>query len=1116
MGYAQRLKTKLKGQNGDNVLDPGINKAVESPQRRESKRETKAVNGFNIVEIPKPKGLPVIGILHKIDFEYPLASLLEIIEPLGPICQFSIGGELFIFVQSAELVTELCDESRFHKIVAAELDKLRYVVHDGLFTAKNDERNWAIAHRILMPVFGTIKIRDMFPEMKDLAQQLCLKWARYGEDYVIDVTSDFTRLALDTIGLCAMGYRFNSFHNEVMMHPFVHSMVRILKESSTQASLPQFVNSVRKRSWHRYEKDTAYMRELCRKIIQERKQQKGSEYHDLLGALLEGRDRDTGEGLSDDSIIDNMITFLIAGHETTAGLLSFTFYYFMKNPQAMEKARQEVDEVSGGDPITVQHLSKLAYLNAALKESLRLQPTAPGFILGSDKDEVIGGKYLIPANVSVTVILSLLHQEKAVYGDDASEFKPERMLDENFNKLPPNAWKPFGNGMRGCIGRAFATQEALLIIAMLLQNFVFEMADPTYELQIRETLTIKPENFKLKAKLRRGGNATDLQSELQSSGTKTKGVRTDSAVSITSAQADKKDKKPLTILFGSNSGTCEALAYRLASDAALHGFYARRIAPMNAACNNLPKSEPVIILAASYDGSPSDNAVEFFEWLNKVEPDSLKGVSYTVFGCGHRDWVATFQRIPILIDDLLEKAGADRFADRGLADAAVMDLFVELEKWTTDVVWPAISQTEGGGDGGESRLINSLLKVEVSQPRQLRQYSQLVQATVTETRSLTTESAIGKKMHLGIQLPPGVSYHPGDHLLVLPVNPPRDVKRVLSRFHLAWDTVVRASGDESVHIPVETSMTAHELLSSYFELSQPATPRDIRVLAAAATEQKTRHLLSSLATASYAEGIHENRVSLLDLLEEFPDIPLAFGTFIALLPSLRLRTYSISSSPSWEPNHASLTFSVLDEPPTPPRSKSFLGVASNYLANSTPGDLIHVATRPVKSIFQMPTDASKVPVIMVAAGAGLAPFMGFVQERASQQRNGTELAPAALFFGCRSSHDDLYHHELDCFEDSGAVQVFRAYSREDAGSKPNTRKGYIQDALLAEKQAFLRLWNAGAKIYVCGGVRMASGVKEAVMKLVYMAEQDAASKSFTPQEWFKRFEKTRYAAEIFT
>ncbi|KAL7792090.1 hypothetical protein V8C37DRAFT_380716 [Trichoderma ceciliae] len=713
----------------------------------------------------------------------------------------------------------------------------------------------------------------------------------------------------------------------------------------------------------------------------------------------------------------------------------------------------------------------------------------------------------------------MVHQDKAVYGEDAAEFKPDRMLDENFNKLPPNAWKPFGNGMRGCIGRAFATQEALLIVAMLLQNFTFEMADPGYKLKIKETLTVKPDKFSMKARLRRGGTATDFQRELQSLGSNavtSNAVTSNPTPPITSTQIGGGDKKPLTILFGSNSGTCEALAYRLASDAVLHGFYARKIAPMNAARNNLPKSEPVIILVASYDGLPSDNAEEFFDWLNTVEKDSLKGVSYTVFGCGHRDWVATFQRIPILVDDLLQKAGAERFAERGLADSAAMDLFVELETWTTDVVWPAISQAEGGEENNrEGRLINSLLKVEFSQPRQLRQYSHLIEATVTESRSLTTASAIGKKMHVDIQLPPGVSYHPGDHLLVLPANPMRNVKRVLSRFHLTWDTVVRASGDESVRIPIETSMTAYELLSSYFELSQPATPRDIRVLAAAADDEATKQLLNDLATNSHSEDVHEKRTSLLDLLEKFPDIPIALGTFLTLLPSLRLRTYSISSSPSWNPNHASLTLSVLDEPATQPNSERFLGVASNYLAGLTPGDLIHVATRPVKGIFQMP-DLSKVPIIMIAAGAGIAPFRGFIQERAYQQRIGAQLAPASLFFGCRSSHDDIYRSELDAFEKSGVIRVFRVYSREDVVSKPNTRKGYVQDILLAEKQAFLELWNAGAKIYVCGSVKMASGVKDVVIKLVFTAEQKDALNGFTPQEWFKRFEKTRYASEIFT
>jgi cytochrome P450/NADPH-cytochrome P450 reductase len=292
--------------------------------------------------------------------------------------------------------------------------------------------------------------------------------------------------------------------------------------------------------------------------------------------------------------------------------------------------------------------------------------------------------------------------------------------------------------------------------------------------------------------------------------------------------------------------------------------------------------------------------------------------------------------------------------------------------------------------------------------------------------------------------------------------------------------------------------------------------QDIRVLAAAAEDEATKQVLNNLATTSYLEDIQEKKTSLLDLLEKFPEIPIAFGTYLTLLPSLRRRTYTISSSPSWNSSRATLTLSVLDEPATTPGSERYLGVASNHLAGLTPGDLIHVATRPVKGIFQMPADLSKAPTIMIAAGAGLAPFRGFIQERAYQQQNGVQLAPAALFFGCRSSHDDLYRSELDAFESSGVIRVFRAYSREDVGSKPNTRKGYVQDSLQAEKDAFVQLWNAGAKVYVCGSVKMASQVKDLVANLVYTAEPMDSQKEFTPQEWFKRFEKTRYAAEIFT
>lgn len=204
------------------------------------------------------------------------------------------------------------------------------------------------------------------------------------------------------------------------------------------------------------------MREFSQEVVDQRRQNP-VDADDLLNALLHQTDPKTGEGLSDSSIIDNMITFLVAGHETTSGLLSFAFYYMLKNPWAMEKAQQEVDNVIGTERVTVNHLSKLEYLNAILRETLRLMPTAPAFTVGALKDDVIGGKYAVKKGEPINPILQAVHCDKEVYGPDATEWKPERMLEEGFHKLPANSWKPFGNGKRGCIGRAFAWQEALLV-----------------------------------------------------------------------------------------------------------------------------------------------------------------------------------------------------------------------------------------------------------------------------------------------------------------------------------------------------------------------------------------------------------------------------------------------------------------------------------------------------------------------------------------------------------------------------------------------------------------------------------------------------------------------------
>lgn len=106
--------------------------------------------------------------------------------------------------------------------------------------------------------------------------------------------------------------------------------------------------------------------------------------------------------------MDNMITFLVAGHETTSGMLSFVFYYLLKNPKAYEAAQKEVDEVAGKGPITVEHLAKLPYLNAVLRETLRLSPSAPATGIEAKEDTILGGKYAIKAGVPIVCLYPMV------------------------------------------------------------------------------------------------------------------------------------------------------------------------------------------------------------------------------------------------------------------------------------------------------------------------------------------------------------------------------------------------------------------------------------------------------------------------------------------------------------------------------------------------------------------------------------------------------------------------------------------------------------------------------------------------------------------------------------
>jgi cytochrome P450/NADPH-cytochrome P450 reductase len=197
-------------------------------------------------------------------------------------------------------------------------------------------------------------------------------------------------------------------------------------------------------------------------------------------------------------------------------MLSFLFHFLLKHPTDAQAIREEVDKVCGSEAVRFEDLNKLEYIDAALKETLRLKSTAPAFTVSPiAESELLDGRFEVKKGTPILVILDALHRDPAVWGNDAEEFKPSRMLNGGFNNLPADAWKPFGNGMRGCIGRPFAWQESLLVVAMvcrvcvielinqIFQHFDIRPANINYELVIKTALTIKPAHFYMHASPRK-------------------------------------------------------------------------------------------------------------------------------------------------------------------------------------------------------------------------------------------------------------------------------------------------------------------------------------------------------------------------------------------------------------------------------------------------------------------------------------------------------------------------------------------------------------------------------------------------------------------------------------
>jgi cytochrome P450/NADPH-cytochrome P450 reductase len=1027
----------------------------------------------NSPSIPQPPRDPLIGHVRSLDPAAPVQSFMRLARQYGPIYRLSLPSQEMVVVSSQELVHELCDERRFHKRVHAVLEHVRDFAGDGLFTAYNEEASWGRAHRVLMPAFGPLGMRKMFDPMLDIAEQLLLRWERFGESTVIDVADQMTRLTLDTIALCAFDYRFNSFYQDEM-HPFVGAMVAGLAEAGARTRRPDLLNWAMLGARRRHEADIELMHRVADTLIAERKASPdAASKDDLLARMLDVRDPATGEGLSDENIRYQLVTFLIAGHETTSGLLSFALYLLLEHPDVLQRARAEVDQALGGRVPRPEDLPGLRYVEQVLMETLRLWPTAPAFALQSKRETLLAARYAVSPDDVILVLVPMLHRDARVWGDDVEAFRPERFDREAFARLPEDAWKPFGTGQRACIGRPFAMQEALVVLSMILQRFDLIADDPSYRLQVKETLTLKPEGFRIRARSR--GNRPFVRSAVPSAA-----QRTLQQATATSSRELDGSATPILVLFGSNTGSAEAFAQRIGSDAAAHGFSAR-VAAMDDAAGKVPRDGAVVIVTASYEGQPPDNARQFVAALDSLAPGALSGARFAVFGCGNRQWFRTYQAIPSRVDAALEAAGASRVFPRGEADASG-DFFGAFDAWYQGF-WPALEVAFGKTAGAVAPSPGITVElVEKGRHVTLRQEDLRVGRLVANRELVDLSSPLGRsKRHLEIELPEGMTYRTGGYLAVLPRNAPAAVERVLRRFGLAVDAqvVLRKSATTLTTLPAGYPIAVTELLSSYVELAQPATRAQVETLVDTTRCPPDKRALAALADeVAYREELLSKRVSVLDLLERFEACELTFERFLSMLPTLKPRQYSIASSPLESPTRCALCVAVV-------RSKAasghgeFLGVASNFLANAAPGTRISVAVRPSNERFHPPADP-QTPIVLICAGTGLAPFRGFLQERAQQARAGRPVGKALLFFGCDHPEVDLlYREELAQWQQSGVVDLRAAFTSAEADGVK-----FVQDRVWRDRADIAALFRASAIVYVCGdGRRMAPAVRETLARI---------------------------------
>ncbi|MBK7777060.1 MAG: cytochrome P450 [Sandaracinaceae bacterium] len=401
------------------------------------------------------------------------------------------------FVCNARLAAEVVDDERWEKVIDPLMLRVRLLGGDGLFTAHSDEAAWGAAHRVLAPAFAGSAMERYFDAKLEVLNELLDHWQR--SERPVDVVGDTIKLTLETISLAGFDHRFGTF-DRPKLDPFLIALGRGGQEIVNGAFRPRLSQWYEAHRQRAFERDVGALHHLVDPVIAGRRAMPRDAWpKDLLSRMLTSADPKTGELLSDANVRYQILTFLIAGHETTAGLLALALHYVARDRALAAALRAEVDEVFAGGTPTFAAVRSLERVRCVLDETLRLHPTLPFISRGPKEDALLGGRYAVQRGQPVALLLSAIQRDPEVWPDPL-RFDPDRFLPERARQRPAYAYKPFGVGRRTCLGRSFALVEATLALGMIVQRFEFDDPGP---LRLALSPVPRPQAFRLGLRARR-------------------------------------------------------------------------------------------------------------------------------------------------------------------------------------------------------------------------------------------------------------------------------------------------------------------------------------------------------------------------------------------------------------------------------------------------------------------------------------------------------------------------------------------------------------------------------------------------------------------------------------